>query len=177
MVEGIKGSDAKVTQPCLTLQPHGLYSPWNSPGPNTGVGSHFLLPGIFPRIEPGSPASQADSLPAELWGKPQRNKVQAYNKQCHSPYKGTIYEIHPLFSKFASSTAHAELCSAVVTSSPFTDGRSEAILCPVMLTSIFLQKKAYRFIKKKACETSYMMRYRCDFHSKVTFIFSFLFLN
>ena len=27
---------------------HGLYSPWNSPGRNTGVGSCFLLQGIFP---------------------------------------------------------------------------------------------------------------------------------
>ena len=30
-----------------SLQPHGLYSPWNSPGQNIGVGSHFLLQGIF----------------------------------------------------------------------------------------------------------------------------------
>ena len=30
------------------LQPHGLYSPWNSPGHNTGVGSLSLLQGIFP---------------------------------------------------------------------------------------------------------------------------------
>ena len=30
------------------LQAHGLYSPWNSPGQNTGVGSHSLLQGIFP---------------------------------------------------------------------------------------------------------------------------------
>ena len=30
------------------LQPHGLYSPWNSPSQNTGVGSLFLLQGIFP---------------------------------------------------------------------------------------------------------------------------------
>ena len=29
-------------------QPHGLYSPWNSPGQNTGVGSLSLLQGIFP---------------------------------------------------------------------------------------------------------------------------------
>ena len=27
---------------------HGLYSPWNSPGQNTGVGSISLLQGIFP---------------------------------------------------------------------------------------------------------------------------------
>ena len=30
------------------LRYHGLYSPWNSPGQNTGVGSLFLLQGIFP---------------------------------------------------------------------------------------------------------------------------------
>ena len=30
------------------LQPHGLYSPWNSPGQNTRVGSRSLLQGIFP---------------------------------------------------------------------------------------------------------------------------------
>ena len=31
-----------------SLQPHGLYSPWNYPGQNTGVCSHSLLQGIFP---------------------------------------------------------------------------------------------------------------------------------
>ena len=30
------------------LRPHGLYSPWNSPGQNTEVGSLSLLQGIFP---------------------------------------------------------------------------------------------------------------------------------
>ena len=30
-----------------SLQPHKLYSPWNSPGQNTGVGSLYLLQGIF----------------------------------------------------------------------------------------------------------------------------------
>ena len=32
----------------VSLWPHGRYSPWNSPGQNTGVGSLFLLQGIFP---------------------------------------------------------------------------------------------------------------------------------
>ena len=38
---------------------------------NTGVGSLSILQGINPNpgIEPGSPALQADSLPAELPGK------------------------------------------------------------------------------------------------------------
>ena len=31
-----------------SLWPHGLYSPWNSLGQNTGVGSLSLLQGIFP---------------------------------------------------------------------------------------------------------------------------------
>ena len=40
-----------------SLRPHGLYSPWNSPGQNTGVGSLFFLQGIFPTQEsnPGLP--------------------------------------------------------------------------------------------------------------------------
>ena len=38
-----------------SLQPQGLYSPWNSPGQNTGVGSLSLLRGIFPTqgLNPG----------------------------------------------------------------------------------------------------------------------------
>ena len=31
-----------------SLRPHGLYSPWNSPGQNTGVGSLSLFQRIFP---------------------------------------------------------------------------------------------------------------------------------
>ena len=30
--------------------PYGQYSPWNSPGQNTGVGSRSLLQGIFPGL-------------------------------------------------------------------------------------------------------------------------------
>ena len=43
-----------------SLQPHGLYSPWNSPGQNTGVGCHSPSPGDLPNpeIEPRSPALQ-----------------------------------------------------------------------------------------------------------------------
>ena len=37
------------------MQPHGLYSPWNSPDQNTGMGSLSLLQGIFPTegLNPG----------------------------------------------------------------------------------------------------------------------------
>ena len=38
-----------------SLRPHGLYSPWNSPGQNTGVGSLSFLQGTFPTqgLNPG----------------------------------------------------------------------------------------------------------------------------
>ena len=40
-----------------SLRPYGQYSPWNSPGQNTGVGSLSLLQGIFPTqgLNPGLP--------------------------------------------------------------------------------------------------------------------------
>ena len=52
--------NVKVTQPCLTLcnpMDYTVYSPWNSPGQNTGVGSLSLLQGIFPTqgSNPGLP--------------------------------------------------------------------------------------------------------------------------
>ena len=47
----------RVIQSHPTLRPHELYSPWNSPGQNTGVGCHFLLQDLpKPGIEPRSPA-------------------------------------------------------------------------------------------------------------------------
>ena len=65
-----------------SLQPHGLYSPWNSPGQNTGVGSLSLLQGTFPTqgsnpclLHCRSPALQMDSLPAEPQGKPKNTEV------------------------------------------------------------------------------------------------------
>ena len=63
----------KAAQWCLTrCDPMEPYSPWNSPGQNTGVGSLSLLHGIFPTqgSNPRFPALQADSLPAEPQGKP-----------------------------------------------------------------------------------------------------------
>ena len=56
---------------------HGLYSPWNTPGQNTGVGCLSLLQRDLsnPGIEPRSPALQADSLPAEPQRKPKNTGV------------------------------------------------------------------------------------------------------
>ena len=39
----------KVAQSCPTLY-NPMDCPWHSPGQNTGVGSHFLLKGMLPRL-------------------------------------------------------------------------------------------------------------------------------
>ena len=61
----------------LGLQLAGLLCPWNSPGQNTRVGSHFFLQGNLPNpgIEPRSTTLQADSLPSEPPGKPRNTGV------------------------------------------------------------------------------------------------------
>ena len=57
-----------------SLQLHGLYSSWNSPSQNTGVGN-LSEDCPNPGIEPRSPALQADSLLAESQGKPKNTGV------------------------------------------------------------------------------------------------------
>ena len=69
----------KVIQSWPTLWDPMDYSPWNSPGQNTGVGSLFLLQGSLPNsgIKSRSRALQADSLPAEPQGKPKNTGVSS----------------------------------------------------------------------------------------------------
>ena len=47
-VMGKKSESESCSVTSNSLQPHGLYSPWNSPGQDTKVGSFSLLQGIFP---------------------------------------------------------------------------------------------------------------------------------
>ena len=53
----MKRVKVKVTQSGRLFATPWLYSPWNSPGKNTGVGSLSLLQGIFPTqgLNPGLP--------------------------------------------------------------------------------------------------------------------------
>ena len=73
---GVKVSHSVVSD---SLWPYGLYSPWNSPGQNTGHSvfpfrewEPFASPGDLPNpgIKPRSPTLQMDSLPAEPLEKP-----------------------------------------------------------------------------------------------------------
>ena len=61
----------------MTPWTNELYSPWNSPGQSTGVGSLSFLQGIFPTYgtEPRSPALWVEFLPSEPQGKPKNTGV------------------------------------------------------------------------------------------------------
>ena len=62
-----------------SLQPHGLYSPWNSPGQNIGLGSLSLLPGIFPTqgLDPGLPQWRQIIYQLSHMGIPQNTGVSS----------------------------------------------------------------------------------------------------
>ena len=62
---------------CPTLPPHGLYSPWNSPGQNTGVGSPSLLQEIFPTqgSNPGLPHCKWILHQLSYWGSPEGRNI------------------------------------------------------------------------------------------------------
>ena len=77
-----------------SLQPHGLYySPWNSPGQKTGVGSLSLLQGIF-RIQgsnPGLPHCRQllyqlshQGSPQRLRGGPRKASAEKYCEVCRT---------------------------------------------------------------------------------------------
>ena len=60
-----------------SLQPHGLYSPWNSPGQNTEVGSCSLIQAIFPTqgSNPGLPHCKWILYQLSHRGSPHAGKV------------------------------------------------------------------------------------------------------
>ena len=62
-----------------SLRPHGLHSPWNSPGQNTGVGGLSLHQGIFPtqELNPGL-QHRRRTLPAEPQGSPKEALVDSH---------------------------------------------------------------------------------------------------
>ena len=66
--------------PSPTPGPHGLHSPWNSPGQNTGVDSCSLLQGIFPTqgSNPGLLHCRQILYQLSYWGSPRVLEWVAY---------------------------------------------------------------------------------------------------
>ena len=63
-----------------SLRPHGLRSPWNAPGQNTGMGSLSLLQGIFPTqgLNPGLPHCRGNLYQLNHQGRPRILERVAY---------------------------------------------------------------------------------------------------
>ena len=72
-----------------SLWPHEWYSPWNSPGQNTGVGSRYLLQGILltQGSNPGLPYSRWTLYQMSHQGSPN------YNKQVLNTREGGCFSI------------------------------------------------------------------------------------
>ena len=73
-----------------SLWPQGLYSPWNSPGQNTGVGSLSLLHGIFPTqgLNPGLPYCRQNLYQLSHKGSPRILGWVAYSFSRGSSHPG-----------------------------------------------------------------------------------------
>ena len=86
LFEKVKWKSLSCVQLIVSLWPHGLYSWWNSPGQNTGVGSCSLLQGIFPTLGSnlGLPHCRWNSLAAEPQGKP-KSLVSSKHKKMLKP--------------------------------------------------------------------------------------------
>ena len=83
-----------------SLQPHGLYSPWNSPGQNTGVGSLSLLQGVFPTqgLNPGLPHCR------QIVYQLSQNLLEFSIKVWQS--SRTLWELHTILKKKSPSLKH-----------------------------------------------------------------------
>ena len=75
-----------------SLQCHGLYSPWNSPGQNTGVGSLSLLQEIFPTQGLNSDLPQWRQILYQLSPKGSLNCWITTNKKRLEPTKKDIIQ-------------------------------------------------------------------------------------
>ena len=79
----------------VSLPPHGLYSPWNSPGQNSGVGSLSLLLGIFPTQGSNPGLSHYRQILYQLTDKGSPTLSKKLNeKMCSSSYVKVMILTH-----------------------------------------------------------------------------------
>ena len=107
----ITSSLRELAQPCLTLcRPHGLYSPWFSPGENTGVGSLSLLQGIFRTQEsnPGLPHCRVILYQLSHQGSPRTLEWVAHHFSSRSSCPRNRTRVSCIAGRFFTSWAMRE---------------------------------------------------------------------
>ena len=93
-----------------SLWPHGLYSPWNFPGQNTGVSSLCLLQGIFPTqgSNPGLPRCRWILYQLSHKGSPRILKWVAYPFSSRSSWPRNQTRVSCIASGFFTKWATRE---------------------------------------------------------------------
>ena len=115
-----------------SLGPHGLYSPHNSPGQNTGVGSLSLLQWILPTQRL---SCIAGGLPTELPGKP--SPISHTTNPPYIPGPSTTSNpqhpiSHILCPIFTPSIVKTCTVSTPSQSNPFQKPQLTALPCPAL---------------------------------------------
>ena len=93
-----------------SLWPHGLYSPWNFPGQNTGVSSLCLLQGIFPTqgSNPGLPRCRWILYQLSHKGSPRILKWVAYPFSSRSSWPRNQTRVSCIAGRFFTNWAIRE---------------------------------------------------------------------
>ena len=101
-----------------SLQHHGLHSPWNFPGQNTGVGSLSLLQGIFPTQEANPGLLHCRQILYQLnhKGSPRILDWESIPSPADLPDWGIEPGYPPLYSCLENSTDGGAWCSGVAKS-------------------------------------------------------------
>ena len=109
------GSPSGSLVKCTTLWPHGPYSPWNSPGQNTGVDNLSLLQGIFPsqELNPGLPHCRQILYQLSHQGSPRMLEWAAYPFSRGSSWPRNWTSVSCIAGGFFTSWATRKACVCV----------------------------------------------------------------
>jgi len=148
-----------------SLQPLGLYSPWNSPGQNTGVSSLFLLQGIFPTqgLNPGLPycRRQWQPTPVLLPGKSHgQRSVVGYSPWGHKE-SDTTEQLHynsHIAGGFLTSGATREAHRVEYEFIYYVSQRLKCVLCMYMHMCFLLGGEAIRDSISTLLQTHYSVQ-------------------
>ena len=93
-----------------SLRLHGLYSPWNSLGQNTGVGNHSFLQGIFPTqgLNPGLLYCRWILYQLNHQGSPRILEWVAYPVSRGSPWSRNWTEVSCMAGRYLTNWAIRE---------------------------------------------------------------------
>ena len=119
-----------------SLWPHGLYSPWNSPGQNTGVGSLSLLQGIFPtqELNPGLPYCRQILYQLSHKGSPRIRGWVAYPFSSGSSRPKNRTRVSCIAGRFFTNRAIRELGIVSIFFPPVPFGEQDCLAGPQSVT-------------------------------------------